>query len=227
VREDWRAWLPEDKSRVFYGFVQQFETAYAMLSVSLNEAMALRDAGLLGKSRQAATVTADVSRLLSDPLIAMLRALDSHARHYGTTPNTSPLDPANFRGPRSLRAARMSSLLCRILLSQRSQFLNKIHVLQEMVEDLQKDLSSSLEEVMDGTSVDPGETWLSLDTLHYDLNTCLRETIVLLKSFLHVLPEEEVGDFEREARRKPSPAAPPKVRARDIHHRRPALFAGK
>lgn len=227
VREDWRAWLPGDKARVFHEFVQQLETAYGMLSVSLDEAIALRDQGLLAKARQAAAVTAEVSQLLLDPLLATLRALGSHARHYGTTPNASPLDPANFRGARCLRAARMNALLSHVLLSHRSQFLHKIHNLSDMVEDIQKEMGAALEEVVDGTSISPGELWLTLDTLHYDLNTCLRETIVLLKSFLHVLPDEELAGFEQEARRLPSRQAVQGVRPRDIPHRRPALFAGK
>jgi hypothetical protein len=227
VREDWRAWLPEDKSRVFQEFVQQFETAYSMLSISLDEAIALREKGLLGKARGAAAVTAGVSQLLLKPLAAMLRALGMHARHYGTAPNADPLDPANFRGLRRQRAARMGVLLSHVLLSQRSQFLHKIHDLLEMVEDIQKELGTALEEVVDGTSISPLEVWLELDSLHYDLNTCLRETIVLLKSFLHVLPDEEVAAFQEEARRLPSQAPAPAFRSRDIRARRPAMIAGK
>jgi len=227
VREDWRAWLPEDKSHVFQEFAQQFETAYSMLSISLDEAIALREKGLLGKARGAAAVTAGVSQLLLKPLAAMLRALCMHARHYGTAPNADPLDPANFRGLRRQRAARMSVLLSHVLLSQRSQFLHKIHDLLEMVEDIEKELGTALEEVVDGTSISPREVWLELDSLHYDLNTCLRETIVLLKSFLHVLPGEEVAAFQEEARRLPPEASAPAFRSRDIRARRPAMIAGK
>ena len=35
-----------------------------------------------------------------------------------------------------------------------------------------------------------------LDKGHFDLNTCLRESIVLLKSFLVVLPDEQVTAFK-------------------------------
>jgi hypothetical protein len=227
VRQDWRAWLPEDKARVFQEFGQRFETAYTMLSVSLDEALALRDAGQIAKARQAAAVTAELIRHLSDPLIAMLRALESHARHHGIAPNAAPLDPANFRGNRCLRASRLNFLLSRILLSQRSQFLHKIHVLKEMVEDLQEEFGAALEELADGTSISPGDVWLSLDAHHYDLNTCLRETVVLFKSFLHVLPEEEVDDFELKARWKAPPAPSPKARPSDIRHRRPVAIAGE
>jgi len=227
VREDWRAWLPEDKSSVFQTFAEEFETSYRIVSVSLDEAISLRDQGLLDKSRLAAAITAEVSRLLIEPLLALLRALGSHSRNYGTAPNSSPLDPANYRGTRCLRAARLNTLLSRVLLTQRSQFLYKIHTLLEMVEDIQKDLGASLADVVDGTSVCPKELWHELDALHFDLNTCLRETVVLLKSFLHALPNEEIPDFEREARRMPSREPDHALRPGDVPHRRPVIIASK
>ena len=39
--------------------------------------------------------------------------------------------------------------------------------------------------------------WKIVDAAHYDLNTCLRETIIMLKSFLHVLPDEELPSFQK------------------------------
>lgn len=227
VQEDWRAWLPEHKAHVFDNLGRQLETAYTMLSVSLNEALALRQTGHLGMSRQVAVVTAELSGLLACPLAAMLRTLGEHARHHGIVPNTVPLDPSNFRASRSLRTARMSALLYKIMLSQRSQFLHKVHILHEMVEDLEKDFAAKVAEIAEVTSEDSGEAWISLDELHYDLNTCLRESVVLLKSFLVVLPEEELGDFEREARRLPEPAEPRNAGSREIRHRRTASIAGK
>ena len=35
-----------------------------------------------------------------------------------------------------------------------------------------------------------------LDCLHYDFNTCLRETMVLFKSFLFVLPEAQLAGMD-------------------------------
>ena len=42
----------------------------------------------------------------------------------------------------------------------------------------------------------PESHWASLDALHFDLNTCLRETIVVLKSFLCHLPAEQAEQFD-------------------------------
>lgn len=222
MREDWRAWLPEDKAHIFYRFVDEFEVSYSVVSVSLDDAFSLRNRSLLDECRTSAAVTAEISSLLFGPLVAMLRALGAHARHYGTTPNASPLDPENYRGARSQRAARFHSLLSHCLLSQRSQFLYKIHVLLEMVENIQKDLGEALALVADGPCASEPRIWAELDALHFDLNTCLRETIVLLKSFLHVVPDVEIPGFERQARQLP----PRDVhsRSRDIRHRRPAII---
>ncbi len=227
VSEDWRAWLPAEKARIFEDIGQQWETAYTMFSVSLDEAMTLRQTGQIGKSRQAAAVTAELSGLLCGPLISTLRALEGHARHHGLVPNAVPLNPANFRGNRCLRAARMNSLFSKVLLSQRSQFLHKVRALHEMVEDLERDFGATIQEVAECIEGDPAEVWVALDLLHYDLNTCLRETIVVFKSFLHVLPDEELAAFESEAREKARPAPARKDRPRDIRHRRPATIEGK
>jgi hypothetical protein len=54
------------------------------------------------------------------------------------------------------------------------------------------------EELADGVQVHPLESWSALDTLHYDLNTCLRESIVVLKSFLRVLPDAGVDGLRDE-----------------------------
>ncbi|MGC1289649.1 MAG: hypothetical protein WA855_00080, partial [Candidatus Acidiferrales bacterium] len=35
-----------------------------------------------------------------------------------------------------------------------------------------------------------------LDELHYDVNTCLRETVVVLKSFILALPPKNLPLFE-------------------------------
>jgi hypothetical protein len=196
VKDDWRAWLPEVKDCVFRAYAQQLEASYLMLSVSLNEAIELRQAGNLAKSSQVVYVTADLCPRLTDSLAAVLRALGDHAKHYGTMPNTAPLDPANFQGSRGQRSARMSSLLNRVLLTQRSQFLHKIGALHEMVVDISQDFFQSADELASGTSVDPISDWRAMDIAHYDLNTCLREAIVLLKSFLRVLPDNELTPFQ-------------------------------
>jgi hypothetical protein len=228
VKDDWRAWLPEAKASVFNQQVHQLESSYVMLSVSLDEAIELRQMRQPDKSLQAVGITSGLCRLLTQMLSGLLRALSEHAKHYGTVPNAAPLDPANFQGQRGQRCARISGLLNRVLLAQRLQFLHKVSTLEEMVEDLGKDFCHAAESLADGLSLNPGKMWADVDTDHYDLNTCLREAIVVFKSFLIALPENQLGAFQNTIRRQSQPleAGAPSAKG-VIRHRRMTAIAGE
>ena len=171
-----------------------------MFSVALDEALELRRAKLLTKSYRAASMTPALCARLSDNLGAILRSLGEHAKHYGTIPNPAPLDPSNFHGSKEQRTARMSDLLSRVLLTQRSQFLHKIHTLGEMAGDIGKDFQLAVDNLDGSGSEDSAIDWQVMDNAHYDINTCLRETTVLLKSFLLVLPDDQMGAFQKTVR---------------------------
>src|SRR6267142_2678818 len=228
VKDDWRAWLPEAKAVVFNQQVHQLESSYVMLSVSLDEAIELRQMGQPGKSLQAVGITSGLCRLLTQMLAGLLRALSEHAKHYGTVPNAAPLDPANFQGQKGQRSARMSSLRNHVLLSQRLQFLHKISTLEEMVEDLGKDYRHAADDLAEGMALNPKKMWDEVDSDHYDLNTCLREAIVVFKSFLIALPESQLVAFQDTVRQQSLPPetsvpSPPQV----IRPRRVTAIAGE
>ncbi len=228
VKDDWRAWLPEEKAHVFQNLIRELESSYGMLSVSLDEAIELRQLGQPGKSLQAVGISSGLCKLLTEMLGGLLRALSEHAKHYGTIPNAAPLDPANFQGQRGQRSARMSSLLNHVLLSQRLQFLHKVSTLEEMVEDLGKDYRHSADDLAEGISLNPNRMWANVDVDHYDLNTCLREAIVVFKSFLIALPEDQLGAFQNTVREQSQPyqvgdGSPQSV----IRHRRMTAIAGE
>jgi len=229
VRDDWQAWLPEEKDQVFRAYVRQLEISYNMLSVSLDEALALRQGGQLAKATQAVCVTPDLCNRFAHPLVALLWALGEHAKHHGTVPNAAPLDPANFQGARGQRAARVGGLLCRILLSERSQFLYKISTLGEMVGDLNQDFCEAAAEIADGVPMESGAEWEAVDAAHYDLNTCLREAIVLLKSFLLALPDNELEAFQATVHTQMGVSKPKKLTLshRFFRHRRVAPIGGE
>jgi len=228
VKDDWRAWLPEAKAQVFNKQVHRLESSYVMLSVSLDEAIELRQLGQPAKSLQAVGMTAGLCSLLTQTLGGLLRALSEHAKHYGTIPNAAPLDPANFQGQKGQRSARMSSLLNHVLLSQRLQFLHKVGTLVEMVEDLGKDFRETAEDLAEGLSINPKEMWDEVDTDHYDLNTCLREAIVVFKSFLIALPENQLGTFQNTVREQSEPQeAGVPTRQCVVRHRRTTTIAGE
>lgn len=228
VQEDWHAWLTVDKERVFHNYEQQLESNYTMFSISLNEAIGLRQEGRLGTARETIGISPGLCRLLTQPLSGLLRALGEHAKHYGTMPNAAPLDPANFRGARGQRLARMSALLNRVLLSHRLQFVHKINALQEIVADLEEDFCLAASDLADGNSADPRGTWDSVDVDHYDLNTCFREAIVLFKSFLIALPQDQLIPFQNSVREQSRPQeADVPIRQTVIRHRRMAPIAGE
>jgi len=199
-----------------------------MFSIALNEAIEFRRTGMLWKSHQAVAVTPSLASRLSASVAALLRGLGGHAKHYGTIPNAAPLNPANFQGPRQQRTARMSDLLSRVLLTQRSQFLHKIGALEEMVGDLGKDFRLTVENLSAGVSENPDADWRVVEAAHFDLNTCLREAIVMLKSFLLVLPHDQLATFQKSvlAQAQESGDSTPSGR-RLIRHRRMAVVGGQ
>jgi hypothetical protein len=122
----------------------------------------------------------------------------------------------------------MSNLLNRVLLSQRLQFLHKISTLEEMVEDLGKEYRHAADDLADGFSLNPKQMWAEVDSDHYDLNTCMREAIVVFKSFLIALPESQLGAFQNTVRQQSLPleAGVPSPQ-RVIRHRRMTAIAGE
>jgi hypothetical protein len=228
VQQDWRAWLPEEKAVVFHKQELRLEALYNMFSVSLDEAIGLKHRGFLAKSLQALGMTSELCGLLTCPLAGMLRALREHAKHYGTIPNVAPLDPANYQRHKGQRSARMSVLLNRVLLSHRLQFLHKVNTLEEMVEDLCKDFRTAIGDLTEDVSVRPERLWEEVEAEHYDLNTCLREAIVLFKSFLVVLPVDQLGAFqETVSEQSQVPASSLPASHRVFRHRRMSAIAGE
>jgi len=82
-----------------------------------------------------------------------------------------------------------------------------------MVEDLGTDYCLCAAGLSDEASPDPARMWELVDADHYDLNTCLREAIVLLKSFLLVLPADQLGAFQQTILEQSGDGARPGERA--------------
>jgi hypothetical protein len=126
----------------------------------------------------------------------LLHTLGEHAKHFGTVPKSAPISPSNFHGIREQSSARMSELLTRVLLTERSQFLHKIDALADIVIRIRKHVAEAASDLASGASLFDPADWQSLDDAHFDLNTCFRESAVLLKSFLLVLPENQITQFQ-------------------------------
>ena len=196
VQQDWRAILPYAKGSLFSEHTEKLENAYLMFSVSLNEAIAMRQQGDSDSARQQIGVARALCARLALRISAVLHAMRQHARHFGIVPNLALLEARNFHSERGQRAARHSNLLSRVLLSERSQFLNKLNTLEEIVDELGDEFIETAGKLSAGASAGASPLWNFLDLSHFDLNTCLRETDVLLKSFLVVLPEDQLARFD-------------------------------
>lgn len=194
---DWRARLPEAHQRVFGLAVSDLECSHTMFSVTLNEALALRAEGSLVGARESVAVAAQLLDHLTGRLRGTLRAIEEQGRHLSSLPEVLSLDAANFRGRQAHRLADWNGLLHRILLNSRSRFFHKLSVLDDLVALLAGEFHEVAAEIADGASVRPTSRWAALDSLHYDLNTCRQETVVVLKSFLLFLPPEQVEGFAR------------------------------
>lgn len=227
VQDDWRAWLPDHKLEVFQTQLRLLESPYTMFSISLNEAIGLRGQGQVAKACQAVYMVSSLCTMMVHPLGALLRSLSEHARHFGTVPNAAPLDPENFHSSRCQRASKISGLFSRVLLTQRNRFFHKLSSLEEMIENLEREFHASAGELSDGAAVNTAVLWQSVDDCHFDLNTCLRETTVLLKSFLMAVPPEQLLPFETIHQRQLCAGHQQETAHRVVRHRRMAPIRGQ
>jgi hypothetical protein len=197
VHEDWVAWLPEEKDRLFDAILSELEIAYGILSVSLDDAFTLCHLGKLSPAREQARVFAELFERMAGRLRGTLRSLYEHSRQFGTFPNTAPLRPRFFRSERAQQVARSNNLLALVRFRARTRFFRKLGALEEIVAGLQREARETAREIAEGIAVAWGKQWTRLEILDYDLNTAFRETTIVLKSFLCVLPIEELPTFRQ------------------------------
>jgi hypothetical protein len=228
VSQDWRKPLVGDKSNTYSHCLRRLETSYGMFSVNLDEAFEMRRTGRNSKASQVLTVSPALCGRFAHPLRSLLQVMLDHVKHFGIVPNLAPLDPRNFQNSRSRRAALFNELLSRILFTRKSQFFHKISTLADLVDQLDSSFQATAAELVSGESPLPDQDWESLDAIHYDLNTCFREVVVLLKSFLHALPEAQLPAFEAALHESCSLSLSPFVaRERHVAHRRIAFLKGQ
>ncbi len=197
VREEWLAGLPEAKQKAFQNAVTPLEAGYAMFSIAVNESFALRRSGSLVRAREQVGTTAGVMHRFSDQLSHLLDVIIDQARESAHSPRVAPLNPAFFRWPISRRLASWESAIDLVLPTRGLRFRRKLNALLRSVNHLAGEFHYAAREISEGSSVHPESHWEALDSLHYDLNTCLRETIVVLKSFLLGLSPAELDAFCR------------------------------
>jgi hypothetical protein len=159
----------------------------------------------LVRARQQVSVSADLLARLSASLVGACGVLSGRGRHISNVPNVAPLNTDNFRGETAQTAASWNEFLHRVLFASRSRYFQKLRILSETLENVAREYNDAAEDVTAGVSVKPGDSWDKLECLHYDFTTCLREAEVLVKSFLRVLPGEQIGAFASELDAVPVP----------------------
>jgi hypothetical protein len=194
VKDDWRARLPQEKEQFFRDSVRQTETSYNMLTVSLDEALALQQSGQSLRANEAVSVIPKLLEYTVRRLTVTLSAMEGHTRQHGTVPNVAPLNTENFQTTQSEELVRMRNSTAPAI---QSRFLYKLSILSELIDNLSADFFRVASKIVAAeATAAPDKLWQALDEIHYDLNTCLRETIVMMKSFLMVLPQDEFEIFK-------------------------------
>lgn len=196
--------LPRDKQQVFDTVVARWECIYAMMSIALDDAIALRLRGQLVCACQQVSVSADLFGRLADSLVSFCATLTNRGRHIASLPVVEPLKTEFFRGDTGQSAASWNSILHHVLFGERSRFFHKLSILSTTLEQLNSEFSETAADIASGLSTEPSASWRTLECQHYDFNTCFREAEVVLKSFLHAIPARHLASFAAELDNPPA-----------------------
>ncbi|MBI1750166.1 MAG: hypothetical protein HY234_15645 [Acidobacteria bacterium] len=207
VHAEWVSRLPGDRQQLFRDVVVSLEATYTMMSVALDEAMRLRSNGQLVQAREQAGVCGELGERLAWKVGILIRGMKEHGGRMSALPVVLPLTASNFRHSDARMAAALQWLLHKLLLSTRLRFFHKLRVLQAAVDGLTRQFKTTSKEIAENQSVEPRAAWQELDHLHYDLNTCLREAIVVMKCFLRGMSEERFAVFQQQLRGIPTSPA--------------------
>jgi hypothetical protein len=195
VREDWFAWIPNEMDQLFDVTRHELEASNFILSISLDEALSLCKGGQFDSARERTIVIAGLFDRLAIRIGHVLGTIKDHGAHFGTLPNVKPLSPSNFRGATAQKVSLMDNLLAKVLFRERTRFFHKLYSLGEIIGGLQKEARAIIAGISDGASQFPDLAWQQMEVLGYDMNTCMGETTILLKSFFCALPPEELEAF--------------------------------
>jgi hypothetical protein len=154
----------------YKNYVNEPEAFYHMFSVTVGEAINLRNKGSERNSLQLLPLASELCDRLAARLDSVLCSMIEHCQKYGTAPSTS---------------------------SQQGKFLRKIRALRQMVAGINAAFSRvAVSLTSPADTAPPDSSWASLDDAHYDMNACVRESLLMLKSFLRVLSAEELSLFQ-------------------------------
>jgi hypothetical protein len=173
----------------------EMESSNLILSVSLDDALALCKRGDYTTARDRVQVVKGLFDRLAVRVNSVVLAIKDHGFHFGTLPNVTSLSPSNFRGSLAQRIALKDSVLAKVLFRERTRFFHKLDALGDIVDGLQQQAGAILVEISAEAPEVSERDWQELEVIGYDLNTCMQETTIILKSFFCALPAEELELF--------------------------------
>jgi len=209
--EQWIGWLPPGKAETFASLAAVLRADSGMLGVALNEGIELSRRGSPSPCSELGIVCAELFGRLAGRLEAALRCLYRHSSNLTLLPRVSPLNADFFRSEPAKRRAKRGRLFANVLLTSNSRFSHKLEDLTCIVCDLAASLRPLAVQMQQASAAHLPVAWEQLEVLDYDLNTCLAETLVVLKSFFHVLPDADTPGFRRQIEAALSAPKPPSV----------------
>ncbi|HKM89819.1 MAG TPA: hypothetical protein VJX29_04315 [Candidatus Acidoferrales bacterium] len=198
ILSTWLARLSAEKAAVYEPSARELEAGYAVLSMALDDGLQRQEAGDLRGARASASLCGELAERHAVLLCGALGTMQRRSRHFAKLPQVTPLDEETFRTEAARSLCFWNGLLHRVLFSARSRWFHKLHALEEILDEVRGDFLGTAREIADGVSVSPLADWEKLERTHDDWNTCLRETVVLLKCLLTTLAPGEVEDLRRE-----------------------------
>jgi hypothetical protein len=184
-------------NQLFDATRQELESSNFILSVALDDALSHCKAGRYDSANESAIIVVGLFDRLALRLRHVIDTIREHGSHFGTLPNVKPLSASNFRGVTAQRVSRVNSLLAKVLFRERTRFFHKLHSLGEIVEHVHQEARAIIEGISDAAEEGSRQAWDELEVLGYDLNTCMGETTILLKSFFCALPPKELESFRQ------------------------------
>jgi len=213
VRDDWLAWLPPDKLAFFQSVSTRWERALTMSGVALHDAFELRGRGRFEQARLHVQMASELVARNAAELARAVNLIRDESRHLANLPVVEPLDPENFRTEAARRLANWNTFFHHLLFGARTQFFQKLRLLEEMIEDACSGFVAVSDELMESNLAADAAPWEALADLECDLNTSARELEIIFKAFLRNLPANLTAAV-REKVEAPPPPAPRRSRLR-------------
>jgi hypothetical protein len=197
VQVDWFGTLPQTQLNIFRSFEKQAESLYSMFSISLDEAISERNRGCKKQSIRLVGLSSDLCGRFAQCLDTLFCSMAEHCKECGTTPSFAPLCTEYFCGAPAKRAVLRYRFLYRLPGLRQRKFLRKIDILREIAASSNVEFQRAAISLVPGSSVIPAAfSWAKAVACNDDLNICLRESLVMLKCFLRILPADQVGLFQ-------------------------------